>query len=119
MTQGQYRRVSDVAASLIRTFVPVAVGAAVTWLALHWHIIVPADISAQAVPAIAAAITAAYYAAARWLERRRSTGHWLRLALAAQWLGRWMLGGTVVQPVYAPPGRQVFEMHDGQTRRLR
>jgi hypothetical protein len=119
MVQGQYRRVSDVAASLIRTIVPVGVGAAVTWLAVHWHIIVPADISAQAVPAIVGAITAAYYTAARWLESRRGTGHWPELALVARWLGRWMLGGSIVQPVYAKPGRQVFELHDGQTRRLR
>lgn len=84
-------RMNDIATSLIRTWVPIGVGAVVAWGAASQHIIIPPDASA-AVGAFAATIAAAaYYALARLLERARPA--WLRV------VGRYMLGG-VVPPVY-------------------
>jgi hypothetical protein len=56
--------------SLIRTFVPVAVGAALTWLATHFGIVLDSHTSAQVTIAAVGLVVAAYYAAARAIERR-------------------------------------------------
>lgn len=97
-------RVSDLAVSLIRTLVPVGVAAAITWAGTRWGIVINEQTSAQAVVWITAGVAAGYFAAARWLERLRGTG---RAAIIARWLGRWMLGGIIRQPVYIQPGQRI------------
>lgn len=56
--------------SLIRTWVPVGVGAFITWLATNYDIVVPADASSSLVVGVAALVIAAYYAVARLVEKR-------------------------------------------------
>lgn len=80
--------------SLIRTVVPVAVGAGLTWLEVHWHLPIPAGASATVGLTAAAVTVAGYYAAARAVEHR-----WPRV-------GRWLLAAGLAagQPVYPPAG---------------
>lgn len=94
-------RVVDVALSLIRTYVPVAVVAVLAAAGAHWHIVLSDRQSATVTVWLVAAATAGYYAAARWLESRQGTG---RLAGLGRWLGRWMLGGSFRIPLYIQPG---------------
>ncbi|MFC5747140.1 hypothetical protein [Actinomadura rugatobispora] len=61
---------NDYVVSLIRTWVPVAVGAALTWLATEAGIVLDDDTSATATAAAVAVVTAAYYAAARAIEQK-------------------------------------------------
>lgn len=61
---------SDTLISYIRTYVPLAVGAALTWLATKFGIIVDEDTKAQAILVAGGIITAVYYAVARTLEKR-------------------------------------------------
>jgi hypothetical protein len=85
-------RTADVATSIIRTGVPIGVGALLTWAATSADVVVPGNASA-AVGAFAATTAAAgYYAIARLLERS-TRRPWLRT------VGHFMLGG-VVPPVY-------------------
>jgi hypothetical protein len=97
-------RVSDLAASLIRTGVPVVVGAVLAWLAARHDIVIDDRTSTAAMPWIVAGTIGAYYVLARWLERRRGD-RWP--ARAARWVGRWLLGGIVRQPVYAQPSQRL------------
>nr|MDT0660875.1 hypothetical protein [Micromonospora sp. DSM 115978] len=97
-------RVPDLAASVIRTVVPIAAGATLTWLAAHTNVVIDQNTAAAAMPWIVGATIGGYYFAGRWLERRRGDGWAVR---AAQWIGRWMLGGVIRQPVYADPGTQL------------
>jgi hypothetical protein len=108
--QVRERRVSDLAVSLIRTWVPIAVGAALTWAARRWGIVLPDELGAEAAVWATAAVAALYYALARWLERRTGSG---LTARAGRWAGRWMLGGVIRQPVYADRGERVVVV-DGQ-----
>lgn len=94
------RPVSDLAMSLIRTWVPYAVGGLLTWVARRYGVVLPDDLSAEATVWATIAVGSLYYVAARWLERRTGTGGWPRAARAA---GRWMLGGVIRQPVYPTP----------------
>lgn len=98
------RRVSDLATSLIRTWVPVAVAAALTWAARRWGIVIDDRFSAPVMVWVTAGVIALYYLLARWLERRRGYG---LPARAARWIGRWLLGGIIRQPVYAQPGQRL------------
>ena len=59
---------------------PVAVAAALAWLATRFGIVVPEGSPAR-----------------QRVDRRRAGGDLLRLARG---LGRWMLGGVMRQPVY-------------------
>jgi hypothetical protein len=94
---GNERRVADIVNSLIRTWVPIGVGAALAWVATSRHIIVPPHASA-AVGVFAASVCASgYYGLARALEHARGDTRRARLARA---LGRWMLGGVIGPPVY-------------------
>ncbi|XVQ12117.1 hypothetical protein ACQP1W_05925 [Spirillospora sp. CA-255316] len=61
---------NDYVVSLIRTWVPVAVGAALTWLATEAGIVLDDNTSAMATTVAVAFVTAAYYAAARAIEQR-------------------------------------------------
>ncbi|MDQ8040679.1 hypothetical protein RDI86_02330 [Cellulosimicrobium sp. XJ-DQ-B-000] len=76
---------TDFVLSLVRTVVPIGVGALISWLALRG---VAVEESAQAalVSALTALITAGYYAGARVLELR-----W-------PWFG--YLLGTKAEPTY-------------------
>lgn len=61
---------NDGVVSLIRTYVPLAVGVAVAYLAQTFGVVLDEDTSAMASSAAVAIVTAVYYAAARALESR-------------------------------------------------
>ncbi len=71
----------------IRTYIPVYVGLAITWLAENVGLIIDADTSASLKLGAAGLVVSVYYAVARRLE-----GRW-------PWAGR--LLGVATQPVYA------------------
>ncbi len=73
----------------IRTFTPIAIGYAVTWVAANTGIIISDSTSTSVTLAAAAALTAAYYALARWLGTR--------------WPVAERLLGTSAQPTYGIP----------------
>lgn len=77
---------NDVLVSLIRTVVPVAVGAALTWLGSAAGIILPSDASTGLTAGVVALVVAAYYALVRLIERR--------------WPGVGLLLGARRQPSY-------------------
>jgi hypothetical protein len=85
---------SDFITSLIRTWVPIGVGAFVTWLATNYNVVIPEDASSSLVVGAMGLITALYYAAARAVEK------------AYPWLGRLLVGlGAGKAPEYpAVPG---------------
>jgi hypothetical protein len=60
---------NDYMVSLIRTWVPVGVGAALTWLATEAGIVLDENTSAMGAVFAVALVTAAYYALARAVER--------------------------------------------------
>lgn len=87
----------NVAASLIRTWVPIAAGAVLTWIASWSDWALDPNASAT-VGAFAAMATAAlYYGAARALESAR--GH-SSTARTLRTIGRFMLGGVISKPFY-------------------
>jgi hypothetical protein len=108
-------RITDIAAWLLRTYVPKVVVAVLAFAAIRWHIVLDDNTSAQIVAGAVLAALAAYVGLARVLERVGGTG---RVARAARWLGRWMLGGTIRQPVYAGPGERVRVLRADGTLRL-
>lgn len=61
---------SDLLLSYIRTFVPIAVGAALTWLGTSFGIVLPEEMSAQAAILATGAVVALYYLIVRALEKR-------------------------------------------------
>lgn len=64
--------------SVIRTVVPVLVGAVLTWLASRLGIVLGEQSSAELVSGlVAVATTAGYYALARWAESRWPAAGWL------------------------------------------
>lgn len=64
--------------SVIRTWVPIAIGAVLAWVNAHWEIVLAGDASTTAIIIATAAVTAGYYALARLVERRwPSLGRWL------------------------------------------
>lgn len=67
---------SPLFASIVRTGVPVLVGALVAWL-VSLGVDVPADVVAEMVAACTLLVTVAYYAAARLIERRWPSWSWL------------------------------------------
>ena len=109
-------RISDLAISLIRTVVPAVAGSALTWAATQLHIVLSPSTSATVAVWAVAIVTAGYYAAARYLERVKRQDRW---GVAARWLGRWMLGGSVARPVYAAPDERVkvIDQNSGMTKR--
>jgi hypothetical protein len=84
-------RMADVVTSLIRTWVPIGVGAFLTWVAASRHIGISPHASAAVGAAMAAALSAGWYALARLLERGGRP--------VIRTIGRYMLGG-VVPPIY-------------------
>jgi len=61
---------NDYVLSLVRTWVPIAVGAALSWLAVRYGIAVPESISNEVTVALTGAVIAAYYGIVRALEKR-------------------------------------------------
>lgn len=82
---------NDKIVALIRTYVPVAVGAVLTWLAARLGVGIDEQASAGLTTALVALVSAAYYAMARLLEQR-----W-------PWLG--VLLGAPRQPTYSKPAK--------------
>lgn len=73
----------DYLTSLIRTWVPVMVGAAITWLAMTLGVVLDDGTSTSLIVATTALATAVYYAAARAVEARWPQVGRLLLALGA------------------------------------
>jgi hypothetical protein len=83
---------NDYVTSLIRTWTPVGIGLALTWLAREWGVVLDESTSAAASGVAVALVSGLYYAAVRALEAvDPRIGRWL-LALGA--------GGT---PSYERP----------------
>lgn len=62
---------NDLITSLIRTYVPIAVGAAITWLATK-GLEVDENTKVQLVAGLTGLVSAAYYGLARFLEQKWS-----------------------------------------------
>jgi hypothetical protein len=83
---------NDFMKSLIRTWVPVGIGAFISWLATNYDIVVPADASSSLVVGVVALVTAVYYVLARAVEK------------AYPWLGKLLVGlGVGSAPEYKEP----------------
>lgn len=63
-------KVNNFAVSLIRTYVPIVVGVALTWLARKAGIVLDEGTGAMASVVAVAVISAAYYTVARAVEER-------------------------------------------------
>lgn len=72
---------NDYFVSLIRTWVPVAIGSALTWLASTLGIVLSEDTSAPLTVAAVGIVTAVYYALARAAEKQWPTLGRILLAL--------------------------------------
>lgn len=82
---------NDLILSYIRTGVPVAIGAGLSWLAVRYGIVVPESLSAEATIFLTGACIAGYYGIVRALEKR--------------WPAFGKLLGTAKKPVYVEPRR--------------
>jgi hypothetical protein len=82
---------NDYFLSLIRTAVPVAIGALVSWLAVEHGIVVPEGLTNEATIWLTGGVVTLYYGVVRALEKR-----WPRIGI---------LLGAARKPVYAEPGR--------------
>lgn len=82
---------NDYVLSLVRTWVPVGVGAVLSWLAVRFGIVVPEDISTEVTVGLTAVVVAVYYGIVRALEAR-----W-------PWFGK--LLGAKKAPAYVDPPR--------------
>lgn len=80
--------VSNLGASLVRTFVGTAIGTFLTYLGRRWHIVLDADSSQAASMGATAMVIGAYYAVVRVLE--------------SKWKGFGWLLGLATKPKYAP-----------------
>lgn len=103
--------VRDVFLSYVRTWTPYLVATLITWLAVHYNVVIGSGISENAVIWIVLGLGSAYYAVARALERAKSP--------ALRTVGRWLLGGVIRQPVYTlpPVGGATLIEPDGAVRR--
>jgi len=84
---------SDLILSYIRTYVPIGVGAALSYAAVRWGIVVPEDISTEVTVGLTGLVIAAYYGIVRALE--------------ARWPAFGKLLGRSKAPVYNAPRRYV------------
>lgn len=80
---------NDLALRFIRTYVPILIGAVITWLTITFGVEVPEDLVAQAVVFATAAVIALYYAAVTLLARK--------------WPIFERLLGSAKTPEYTPP----------------
>lgn len=94
---------------VIRTAVPAAIGSALTYLAVHFGIVIPKDASDGLVLFVGAVLIGVYYAALAALEK------------AYPAVGRWLLalGLTAAQPSYVKPVKPGRKYADGGTVRPR
>lgn len=67
----------DLVVRAIRTYVPIAVGAVVTFLAVKYDIVVPEETSLKVIIALEAVSAALYHAIVQKLERRWPALGWL------------------------------------------
>lgn len=61
---------SNIITSLVRTWMPIAVGAAATWLATTVDVVLGPDATQAAVVFMTALVSGLYYALARFLEAK-------------------------------------------------
>jgi hypothetical protein len=80
---------SDLVLSYIRTYVPIGIGALLSYIAVRWGIGVPEDVSKEVAVAVTALVVALYYGIVRALEKK-----W-------PWFGT--LLGAKKEPVYVEP----------------
>ena len=80
---------NDYLLSLVRTWVPIGVGAVLSWLAVRYAVVVPEDISTELTAGLTGLVTALYYALVRALEKR--------------WPAFGKLLGAAKKPVYVAP----------------
>src|SRR5690606_10448395 len=83
---------NDTMVSIIRTYVPIAVGFVLTWIGDALDIIIPDGADQQLIMGLTAVITAVYYGLVRMLERK-----W-------PWFGIFL--GARAQPRYTRTARQ-------------
>jgi hypothetical protein len=69
--------INDYVIARIRTFVPIAVGAVVAWLATKWGVVIDAETSAAGVSFIAGLAGAVWYQLGSWLATKFSWAGWL------------------------------------------
>jgi hypothetical protein len=79
--------------SLIRTWVPLLVGAVLTWLAREYDLVIDEDTTMSTITAATGIVTGVYYAIVRLLEEKVAPGY------------GWLLGAAK-KPVYTPPPGQ-------------
>lgn len=90
-------RAADLATSLIRTWVPMAVGGILAAVAARTHFALDPGTSATVGAFAASACAAGYYMLARLLESSR--GH-QRIDVVLRKVGTFMLGGVIRKPTY-------------------
>lgn len=81
---------SSLVISLIRQYVPVAVGVVLTWIAVSLKIVIDPSTGPALIALTTAILTAAYYLLVRLLERK--------------WPVFGILLGVPAQPAYVKPG---------------
>jgi hypothetical protein len=85
---------NDYFLSVIRTYVPIGIGAVLSYIAVRWGIGVDDEMSTNLTIGFTALVTAVYYGLIRALEKR-----W-------PWIGKLLLGlGAAAKPVYVEPRR--------------
>lgn len=61
---------NDTLIAYIRTYVPILVGSAISWLFVNYGVVVSEDIASQATIVLTGAVIAVYYAAIKTLEQK-------------------------------------------------
>jgi hypothetical protein len=97
--------VNNYAISLIRTYVPVGVGAVAGWLLTHYGLHVSGPAQTGVTAALTAAITGAYYAGVRALEGKWPALGFLLGHTAKPVYVRAAAGGVTPAPVVVPPAK--------------
>jgi hypothetical protein len=90
-------RAANVAASLIRTWVPIFAGGVLTWVSARSGLAFSPETTVTVGAFSAMGVAAAYYWVARMLESARGEGGGAR---TARRIGTFMLGGIISKPVY-------------------
>ena len=81
---------NDYMLSLVRTWVPLVIGAGLTWAGQRWGIVLPEDLSTETAIAVTGVAVGLYYGAVRALEMR-----W-------PWFGKFL--GASKPPAYTKTG---------------
>lgn len=85
--------ISDIFPSLIRTYVPIGVGVVLTWIAIHFNVVVDQQTQLGIIGLVTGVLSAVYYTIARLLEKQNAS------------FG--VLLGLTKQPVYVDPPKGV------------